>query len=137
MPSIVLYVPLSPSVNSLWNNVNRRGGKGKWRVPTKTYQEWKSKAYAVIRTQLEGEDWKTLESPCQLLIACEFPSRKSDLSNRIKALEDALVGTKVIADDHLIYDLCIHWVEGLTKPAELVNLAGPLMRVAVRELSQC
>ena len=130
----ILYLPLSPSVNSLYNNVNRHGGRGKWRVPTKVYQEWKTKAYNAIQTQLE-DDWTTIDTPCDLLIHCERRSNLTDLSNHIKALEDALVATKVIADDNLVSHISIRWASEIIPPNELTNLAHPLACVAVSELS--
>ena len=130
----ILYLPLSPSVNSLYNNVNRHGTRGKWRVPTKRYQEWKAKAYNAIQTQLE-DDWNTIDTPCKLLITCERRNKRSDLSNHIKALEDILVATKVIEDDKLVSNINIHWASEINPPNELANLAHPLACVAVSELS--
>ena len=128
---LILYLPVGPSVNSLWNNVTRNG-RGKLRVPTKQYRDWKRSAQSVIRTQLA--EWKPIENPCKLDIRLERPTANSDLSNRIKALEDCLVDNKIIADDKLIGEISIQWVHEVKLPSELSELVVKIARIRLQEL---
>ena len=128
---LILYLPVGPSVNSLWNNVTRNG-RGRPRVPTKQYRDWKRSARSVIAMQLS--QWKPIENTCKLDIRLERPTANSDLSNRIKALEDCLVDNKIITDDKLIGEIRIQWVQEVRLPSELSELVVKIARIRLQEL---
>lgn len=83
-------VSMSPSVNNLYANVAGRG-----RVMTGTYRVWRNSATPYLALAL-----KRFTGPVcihyTLYLGTQF---RGDLSNRIKALEDALVEAGVIEGD--------------------------------------
>ena len=128
---LILFLPVGPSVNSLFNNVTR-SGRGKLRVPTSKYQQWQTAAKTAIRMQLER--WEPISNPIRLSIDLQRPTANSDLSNRIKALEDILVKTNIIVDDKLVHDLRIRWRKNIDLPTDLANLAGKRAMLHLQEL---
>ena len=133
LQDLTLYLPVGPSVNTLFNNVARAGKRGKLRVPTKKYILWKTSAKTAIRMQLPDE-WIAIDKPLSLLIELQRPTSNSDLSNRIKALEDSLVQNGVICDDRLVHDIRIKWKSNITLPSDLVNLTGKIARLHLKLL---
>ena len=82
-------VPMPTSVNAMYVNVYRKG-----RVKNGKYRAWQKQAHALIQalTPIDGE----------VFIEYVFTlgtSFRGDLSNHIKAPEDALVETKVLKGD--------------------------------------
>ena len=104
--AITLVCPIAPSVNSLYANIPRRG-----RVISKTYKRWQAMAYPMLN--LQRGYWPRLADPVRIAIECERlpPRRSSDISNRIKALEDALKACGFIVDDVLVQDIRIRWID--------------------------
>ena len=101
--TITVCFPLSPPLSALYANVPGRG-----RVLSKRYKEWTSTCLQIVRDQMD--DWQCLESPYTLLVSAERPPRRSDISNRLKAIEDLLVKAGIVLDDHLCHDIRIRWV---------------------------
>jgi len=82
-------VPMPPSVNAMYVNVYRKG-----RVKNGKYRDWQKLCHPMIAEMgvVDGE----------VFIEYLFnlgTSFRGDLSNHIKAPEDALVETKVLAGD--------------------------------------
>lgn len=92
MNSFTVTLPLPPSVNALYRNVARKG-----RVKTGVYKAWQTRA----RIALNAQKPPKLQPPYSVLIACDIDHR-SDISNRIKAVEDLLVDYGCISDDRWI-----------------------------------
>ena len=89
-----LEVPIPPSTNQLYRNVSRKG-----RVKTTKYKAWLKEALWVIKAGIP-----VLEPPVQVGVTIyggKGFSVQSDISNRVKALEDALVETGRIPDDNV------------------------------------
>lgn len=87
---IVLVLPLPPSVNNLFVN-GKRG-----RFKSQKYKDWEADAGMYLMQQRfpKGE----ITGPYVMEI--KLPMKvKGDISNRIKAAEDCLVGIGVIPDD--------------------------------------
>lgn len=83
---------MPPSVNKLYSNA-----PGKGRVKTGAYKAWQTIAKAALNAQKPPK----LQPPYSVLIACDIDHR-SDISNRIKAVEDLLVDYGCISDDRWI-----------------------------------
>lgn len=86
-------IPMPPSTNHLFKNV-----KGVGRVKTKTYDDFTMMAVAAIRRQRV----KPVPGYVVMLFAFELASSQADVSNRIKAAEDAIVKAGVIDDDRFV-----------------------------------
>ncbi len=100
---LTLQLPFPPTTNNLFFNLpGRRGG----RAPTKGYKAWKEKAAVAIRRQAP----EPIAGAVMLSIVLGRPDRRRrDLSNYVKALEDALVYHKLIEDDSLVQSLSVSW----------------------------
>ncbi len=100
---LTLQLPFPPTTNNLFFNLpGRRGG----RAPTKGYKAWKFKAAVAIRQQAP----MAVAGAVMLSIVLGRPDRRRrDLSNYIKALEDALVQHGLIEDDSMVQNLSVSW----------------------------
>ncbi len=100
---LTLQLPFPPTTNNLFFNLpGRRGG----RAPTKGYKAWKDRAAVAIRRQAPAP----IAGPVTLSIELGRPDRRRrDLSNYIKALEDALVHHELIDDDSMVQTLSVSW----------------------------
>lgn len=110
--SFSLDLPIPPSTNGLFRNAGRGDNTHK-RIKTKKYRDWIDAAtFALIR---QGRPAK-IEGPVRLAILVERKRKNSDISNRIKALEDFLVSQQLIDDDKNVQSLSIAWasIEGAT-----------------------
>lgn len=92
------HVP--PSVNHLFTNLSGRG-----RIPSKHYLAWRKAA---------GWDYNGLGSvsgPYSMVITLDRTKvrKNSDISNRIKAVEDMCVTHQIVEDDHLCQELTIRY----------------------------
>lgn len=100
MTTTITLASSPPSTNQLFANV-----AGKGRVKTVRYRTWKQAAgwdLAIQRpTKVGGE--------VALDIEIERTSMCSDVSNRVKALEDLLVTHGVIDDDRHVVDVRVRW----------------------------
>lgn len=84
---LTFTMPIPPSVNALYRNVS-----GKGRVRTKAYDAWREEAGWYVRTKWRAVGAPVIKpQPMALSIRIGLDDRRSDLSNRIKAIEDILV----------------------------------------------
>ncbi len=84
-------LPMPPTENNLHFN---KPGKG--RSCTKEYWAWRKEA----GWQLKIQRVRPVPTPTHLSILVEFTHGKSDVANRIKAVQDLLVTHKIIPDDN-------------------------------------
>ncbi len=100
---LTLRLPFPPTTNNLFFNLpGRRGG----RAPSKGYKAWKERAAVAIRQQAPVP----VPGPVMLSIVLGRPDRRRrDLSNYLKALEDALVQHGLIDDDSMVQTLSVSW----------------------------
>lgn len=89
-PSVVLRLPVPPSVNAAYRNTARG------RCKTKAYTDWLAEADALFMTQKRG--LRPINGPCELSIRIPAKTR-GDASNRIKLAEDFLVSRQITGDD--------------------------------------
>jgi len=102
---IALSLPYPPSANHLWTNA------GKKQILTDKYRQWKSLAWSAIVDQRAGRLFKnTVPGHFSLMLLADRPDRRRrDISNTLKATEDALVTAGVIEDDHLAERITLAW----------------------------
>lgn len=91
----VFQIPIPPSVDSMYRNVPGRG-----RVKTAKYNEWSAQTALALALQKAGP----MTPPVAITVTIYggkgfMPS--SDVGNRFKAPEDALVAAGVITDDNV------------------------------------
>lgn len=90
-----------PSLNNLYANVPGRG-----RVKTKRYRTWRAAA---------GWDVKAVKAeklccPVMLDLTVKKPrGLRSDISNRVKAVEDLLVFMSILEDDSQVMEVRARW----------------------------
>ena len=100
---LTLQLPFPPTTNNLF--VNLRGARG-GRFPSKGYKAWKARAAVAIRRQAP----EPIKGAVEMNIQLGRPDRRRrDLSNYIKALEDALVQHGLIEDDSMVQSLSVAW----------------------------
>ena len=100
---LTLQLPFPPTTNNLF--VNLRGARG-GRFPSKGYKAWKARAAVAIRRQAP----EPIKGAVEMNIQLGRPDRRRrDLSNYIKALEDALVQHGLIEDDSMVQTLSVAW----------------------------
>lgn len=98
-----------PSVNNLYFNV-----PGKGRVKSNRYKIWRSAASWDIKAA------KPSSFSCKVILDLTVEKPKgvrSDISNRIKAIEDVLVEMGVLVDDSQIEEVRARW--GAVKGARI------------------
>ena len=99
---MTLQLPFPPTTNNLYANAAR----GRGRFPTKSYKVWRERAGVAIRRQAPVP----IKGAVMLNIELGRPDRRRrDLSNYIKALEDALVQHGLIEDDSMVQCLSLAW----------------------------
>jgi Holliday junction resolvase RusA-like endonuclease len=95
---MIIRLPVPPSVNGLYRNAIRRGGKvARGRYKTRAYKAWLD----------EADKWMLRDNPLRhalptgrLSLSIILPlSIRGDVSNYIKAAEDYLVSREITADD--------------------------------------
>lgn len=96
----VIKLPAPPSTNNLY--ANRRGGG---RKRTDRYNAWRNAAGWDVNRQSPMR----VAGPVILDITCERPRVRSDVSNRIKAVEDLLVEHGIIEDDSKVVEVRARW----------------------------
>jgi len=87
-------IPIPPSVNQLYRNV-----AGKGRASTRKYRQWKADVTWLLINELPK-----LVAPVKIGVTIKGGTgfrRNSDISNRIKATEDALVAAGRLEDDNV------------------------------------
>jgi Holliday junction resolvase RusA-like endonuclease len=95
-------LPAPPSTNGLYRNVS-----GKGRVRTDRYATWANAAGWQINLQKPGK----IAGKVELDIYVQRQRSGSDISNRIKAIEDLLVTMGVIDDDKNVERVSICWAD--------------------------
>lgn len=114
MPSdpTVLWLPLPPSTNKLW-----RTYKGRI-IKSAEYRKWLIEAAKIVLMQRP----KAVQGKYQMTLTVERKDRRrTDLSNRLKALEDALVTAGVVEDDSLAERIVLEWSnDPPTKDAQVI-----------------
>ena len=129
------FIPVAPSLNSAYRNV-----KGKGRVKTQKCQEWSELAGYALNAQLGGIP-TALEKDIRIHADIQRPNMNSDISNRVKLMEDLLVKHGIITDDRFVNELHIRWIakNGAFEdpvPEDLVEMnLGCLAFVIVRGVS--
>lgn len=111
-----------PSLNNIYANIPGRG-----RVKSGRYKVWRSAAGWDIKAAI-GPSFETYSCPVLLDLTVEKPRVRSDISNRIKAVEDLLTEMGVIADDSLVMEVRARWgqVKGARIELRPVDLVTPL-----------
>lgn len=109
--SVILTLPLPPSVNGLWAN-----GKNLRRFRTQNYDDWIHEAGWKLKEQRPGK----ISGPVSISYEFEEPKtrRKMDLANREKAATDLLVSHGVIEGDDqtVVREIHLSWsanIEGV------------------------
>lgn len=102
---IRLSLSFPPSANALWRSVNGRN------ILAAPYRKWKKVAAAEIYAALLADDnMHSITGPYRMTLTLDRPDkRRRDLSNRIKAVEDALVADALIDDDSDCQSLTVQW----------------------------
>lgn len=111
--SITVEIPAPPSVNEMFRNV-----RGKGRVKTKVYADWRGHADWYVRSQRPGR----LRGHVVLIISIERLSRNADVDNRVKAILDLLVACRVIDDDRYVVAFAVSWAPAANKLARVLIL---------------
>lgn len=117
---ISIVLPTPPSVNQMYINAGRRM-TGKTASPK--YADWKIAAGELIHEQ--RGNWKIETGPCDLKMFIERKKVRADLSNFLKAVEDALVNEKIIKDDSLIQSIYVAWTTGIQLPSIEIDFRRP------------
>lgn len=103
---------IPPSVNAAYRNrTSRDSARAPGRIKTKLYKSWFSIFGYECNLAMRGQS--PIMGPYRMVIIIDRDLRHhaSDISNRIKALEDALVELKVIKDDRFAERVSIEWGE--------------------------
>ena len=99
---LTLRLEFPPTTNNLFANAAR----GRGRFPTRQYKAWRERAAVAIRRQAP----EPIKGAVMLNIQLGRPDRRRrDLSNYVKALEDALVQHGLIEDDSMVQALSMSW----------------------------
>lgn len=91
-PTIVLYLPVPPSANRMFERRVTKHGK---RNLTPEYKAWRDKAGWLSRMQLVGAN----EITCRFNVAIEVPVSRKDTDNHIKPLLDLCQLIHAISND--------------------------------------
>lgn len=115
---IRLSLSFPPSANALWRSVNGSN------ILSAPYRKWKRIAASEIFAQQVGEGGQTsLDGPYRMTLTLDRPDRrKRDLSNRIKAVEDALVAAGVVKDDSDCQRLTVEWSDKLPAKSSKIHV---------------
>ena len=98
---ISFTMPVPPSVNGIFRNARGRG-----RVKTKDYIDWRAYAATSIRLQRVGR----VRGHVVVVFGVERASLTADIDNRVKAMLDAMVDAGVIDDDRFVTALAVAWL---------------------------
>lgn len=116
----VFKLPTPPTANNLFVNV-----QGVGRVVSKKYTAWRKEAAQLLQTQRRPAEPITYHVALDLKI----PQQKGDISNRIKAPEDALVKAGILKDDSLVRRVSAEWTDGVDCIATLTRAEDAARRV--------
>ena len=95
-----LELPNPPSVNAMFRNL-----KGRGRVATDVYVDWKGHAGWRLREQRP----EAIHGPVLIVFNIERTNNQADVDNRVKATLDLLVAHKVIDDDKHVSGFAVAW----------------------------
>ena len=114
-------LPTPPSMNNLFVNVPRVG-----RVVSKKYKAWREDAKAMLLTQRRPAEPITYRVNLDISVP---RIKNADISNRIKAAEDAIVRGGILKDDSLVESLTVRWFgeadcKVVISPEDAARLAG-------------
>lgn len=99
---LILHLPYPPTVNHLFVNNRRTGG----RFPSSEYKAWQQHAGLVLNTQ----PYTTVYGPIEVRYVFGRPDKRArDVFNLEKAVSDLLVKMKIIEDDSLIQRGIVEW----------------------------
>jgi crossover junction endodeoxyribonuclease RusA len=102
MNYVCLFLPYPPTVNNLFVNSKKAGG----RFPSKAYKAWQEEAAVTLGKQ----DVKPIHGPVSLTFTFGRPDkRRRDVFNLVKAPEDFLVKHGIIEDDSLVERGTVQW----------------------------
>lgn len=104
---MIFHVPIPPSTNNLFATVRNFVGRNPKRVRSVVYKAWADKASQEIIAQRVPR--RGLEGDIALTLTVGPRDKRSDLSNRIKAVEDLCVTMNIIKDDSQVTSLKISW----------------------------
>lgn len=121
MTIVSLEIPAPPSVNEMFRNV-----RGKGRVKTSAYLDWRGHAGWVLRSQRP----ERVPGRIVVLISVERMSNCADIDNRVKAIFDLLVSHGVIDDDRNVVGFAAAWAPAANKMARV--LVMPAATLAAR-----
>jgi crossover junction endodeoxyribonuclease RusA len=102
LPQLRLVIPIPPSSNNLFLNVNGRVA-GKSRVKGAKYRAWLHDAGWAARAAAGSCHFAR---PVRILVEADLSGRR-DLDNALKPILDLLVYMHILADDSLVNDLRI------------------------------
>lgn len=94
-------MPVPPSVNQMFRNV-----RGKGRVKTEAYDQWRASAATSLRLQRIAP----VAGRVVVIFGVERGSLAADIDNRIKAMLDAIVAAKIISDDNQVTAFAAAWL---------------------------
>jgi len=97
-----LSLPYPPSANRLWRAVNGRN------IKSSEYRAWLTEAYAAV-IMANPRPRKIIGDYRMVLVADRPDRRRRDLSNLLKATEDALVHCQVVEDDSKAEEITLRW----------------------------
>jgi len=99
-------LPRPPSVNNLYYNTGRGGGRN----IGEHYKRWKAEAASLVMVQRIGQERVSGPYALHAVFGRCFPFRaRTDLGNLEKALSDLLVEMNVIDDDRLAEKITLEW----------------------------
>lgn len=98
---VTFTLPIPPSVNQMFRNV-----RGKGRVKTGHYEQWRGHALTSLRLQKIPH----IDGSVVVLFGVERGSLAADIDNRIKAMLDAIVTAKIITDDNQVTAFAAAWL---------------------------
>lgn len=104
-----------PSLNNIYANV-----PGKGRVKSARYRTWQAAAGWDVKAAKVG----LVEGLVRLDLTVKKPRNRSDISNRVKAVEDLLVNMGVLIDDSQIMEVRARWGDVVGARVELFPIGG-------------
>lgn len=118
-------MPMPPSVNK-----RLVPGRSSW-VLSEAFRLYKEEAPKIAKAGIEGKLLEPIKGNVQLKLDFYFVRKNGDLTNRFKAIEDALIGV-VYVDDIQVTDFSAkrHIVPKDQKPRE------PYVLVTVQEIDE-
>lgn len=101
---IRVTLPWPPSANRLWRYVKGRA------IKSADYRAWQSKATADVFEQNRAR--ANIPGPYHMEIQLDRPdNRRRDASNLIKPVEDLIVSSGIVEDDHLAKSVTVKWTD--------------------------